>query len=49
MNVLRWIPCALPAGFLVGFGLPLSADLLPLVAVSVPGAAYLLIAGGRIE
>ena len=49
MKTLRWIPYGLVAGFLIGFGLPVGADLLALLAVSMPAAAYLLIAEGRIE
>jgi len=47
MKTLRWIPYGLVAGFLIGFGLPLGADLLPIVAVSLSAAGYLLIADRR--
>jgi hypothetical protein len=44
MKSLSWIPFALVVGFLVGFGVPLGFDLLPLLAVPLLAAGYLLIA-----
>jgi len=47
MKALTWIPFALVAGFLAGFGVQLSADILPLLAVALFALGYYLIAVGR--
>ena len=47
MKSLAWIPFGLLVGFLVGFGVPVSIDLLPLLAVVLLAAGYYLIAQGR--
>jgi hypothetical protein len=50
MKAFAWIPFGLIAGFLVGFGVPLTADVLPLFAVaSLVLGFYLLTNAGLIE
>lgn len=44
MRSFAWIPFGLVAGFLVGFGVPIGFDLLPLLAVTFLVAGYFLIA-----
>ena len=48
MKSLAWIPFGLLAGFLAGYGVRISLDLLPLLAVSLLVAGYYLIANSNI-
>jgi hypothetical protein len=43
MRALSWIPFGLVVGFLAGFGIPISIDLLPLLAVVLLLTGYFLI------
>jgi hypothetical protein len=47
MRSLAWIPFGLVVGFLAGFGVPVSVDLLPLLAVVLLAAGYYLITTGH--
>jgi hypothetical protein len=48
MKSLSWIPVGLVVGFLVGFGVPIGLDLMPVIAVSLLAAGYYLIAEGHV-
>jgi hypothetical protein len=48
MKSLAWIPFGLLVGFLAGYGVRISVDLLPLLAVSLLVAGYYLITAGRV-
>jgi hypothetical protein len=48
MKVLAWIPIAMIIGFLIGFGIPIGLDLLPLLAVASIAAGYLLLTNSHI-
>ncbi|HEY7270851.1 MAG TPA: hypothetical protein VH951_13585 [Dehalococcoidia bacterium] len=47
MRALAWIPFGLLVGFLAGYGVPVSIDLLPLLAVTLLAAGYFLISTSR--
>ena len=44
MKALSWIPVGLVVGFLAGYGVPISMDLLPLLAVCCLAVGYFLLA-----
>jgi hypothetical protein len=48
MRALAWIPYGLVIGFLMGFGVELGPDLLPLLALTFVAAGYALISGSGI-
>ena len=47
MKAVTWIPFALIAGFLAGFGVQFNADVLPLLAVALLALGYYLISVDR--
>lgn len=48
MKSLAWIPFGLLAGFLAGYGVRISIDLLPLLAVTLLVVGYYLIANAHL-